>query len=102
MKIQVTKTMVNTLKKHLPKGYKIEYTTVNRDSFAWLVDLHTYKHEIDYDFMIDAFKVIVISYPDNYYACNKYITTIDLTRIFKKSDKTLDGFIKDFIEYIEV
>lgn len=45
---------------------------------------------------------ILVDYPPKYYAYPKYITTNDLVRVFRRSDKTIDGFIREFKEYIEI
>lgn len=51
----------------------------------------------------NIYGVIVVEYPYNYYACNKYITTNDLIKIWKNTnDKTINGLAKAFCEFVEI
>ena len=107
MLVKATKTMVNEIKKAIKddstfKDYSITLEKFSDRQFRWYVDIDGYKHETDYNYKDNTFNVIKIEYPYNYYACNKYITTRDLVKIFRSSDKTLNGFINSFKEYIEI
>ena len=107
MILKTTKTLANFLDKEAQKhektkNYHIYKTEMTERAYAFNVDIDPYDHENDYNINNNKYNVIVIEYPQNYYACNKYITTNDLHKSYNKSDKTLNGFIKKFIEYIEI
>ena len=100
MRVKVTKKMASVLAKEF-KDYTIEYTEKSTRDYEWSVDIDSFNHENDYDFLKDRFKVIKVIYPADYYACNKYLTTNDLLKCFKKSDKTYNGFIAEVKNEIE-
>ena len=102
MKVKVSKTMLKEILKYLKNkgdkynGYGVYYTEMNENAYAYCVDYNgRYANEIDYDYNKGVMKVLKITYPYDYYACDKYLTTRDLTRVFKNSDKTLLGFMKE-------
>lgn len=101
MKLKCTKTLANELNKNI-KDYEISLIKLSENEFTWYVDIDKYKHEIDFDYKTNKYNVLCVYYPNNYYACNKYITTNELSEIFNKCDKTLNGFIKAFFEYVEI
>lgn len=104
MKLTTTKTLTNILNKN--SKYKITLEKLTIEQFKILVDFDVWEHEIDYDFTTGKFKVIKVVYPDNFYACDNYITTKDLQRIIQtfasNEQKTLDNFIIHFNNYIEI
>lgn len=105
MQVKVSKVMFNELKKALKgdekfKDYSLTFEKLSDRAFRWYVDINDYNHENDYNFNDNTFSVIKIEYPYNYYASNKYITTNDLVKVFRSSDKTFNGFINSFKEYI--
>ena len=107
MKIKTTKTLCKFLSEKLKehettKNYTLTHEQLTKDFFSWQVDMDYYNHTIDYNYNNNKFNVFKISYPLDYYACDKYITTKDLTKIFDKSDKTANGFVQAFINYIEI
>ena len=101
MKLKVTKTLANTLNK-ATKYCTITTTKLTPQQYSILVDIYPFNHDNDYDIITNTYKVMVIEYPPHYYANNQYITTNDLVKIYKMSDKTLNGFIKAFNNYIEI
>ena len=108
MKIKTTKALAKFLSEKLKehettKNYTLTHEKVTQPFFVWSIDFDYWKHEqTDYDPSTNKFNVFKISYPLDYYACDKYITTKDLTRIFDKSDHTANGFVQAFINYIEI
>lgn len=107
MKIKTTKTLANFLSEKLKehettKNYKLTHEKLTNLAFGFCVDFDTWKHTRDYDFATETFNVFKITYPHEYYANDLYLTTKDLNRIFDKSDKTANGFINAFINYIEI
>lgn len=56
----------------------------------------------DYDHMTGTCRVIEVSYPEEYYACRKFLTTYELNREFRrrnvKSVSDLQLMLKDMLE----
>lgn len=106
MKVKTSKVFAKELQKELQAhglSYACYQASLSPRAFRWNVDMDDYNHEQDYDYTTDTFKVIVVEYPYDYYACPRYITTKDLTRIFNNcADKTWGDFVKAFIEEIEI
>lgn len=96
MIVKVSKTLVNYLNKEIKNGLRFEYREIKPELYKvcvncmpeW-VDLET-----DYNPKTDKMKYITVIYPPEYYALNDYISTSELLRIFKRSDKTAAGFIE--------
>lgn len=101
MKLKATKVLAKLLNEKI-KDYEISLVKFSEREFKWNVDIDSYNHEIDFDYRTNKYNVLCIYYPQNYYACNKYVTTKELYNIYNKSDKTLDNFIQKFFEYIEI
>lgn len=102
MKLKATKTLANELNKMID-NCNIYGVRMREREYALRVDFDTYKHDNDFDCKTNTFGVIVVEYPSNYYACNKYITTNDLVKIWKNTnDKTINGLAKAFCEFVEI
>lgn len=56
----------------------------------------------DYDWKTDKYKAIVVTYPSDYYACPRYISTKELDKEFKRRGvrdaEGLKAMIKDMVE----
>ena len=108
MKIKTTQTLCKFLSEKLKehektKNYTLTHEKVTPQFFSLYVDIDYWKHEqTDYNINNNKFNVFKITYPHEYYANDQYLTTRDLNRIFDKSDKTANGFVNAFIEYIEI
>ena len=94
LNIKVTNPMVRALKKIMP-NYKIALVKLTKEQYSCLVDYDVYRNEVDYDWKTCMFKAIQIIYPPEDYACDKYLTTRDLSYCLKQSDKTLKGFLNE-------
>lgn len=101
MKVKASQVMVKELKKHIQE-YSITLEKLSERAFSLYVDIDSYKHDADYNINTGLFNVIKVSYPYECYAMPKYITTADLLKVFKNSDKTLNGFIESFKEYVAI
>ena len=101
MKLKCTKVMAKLLNEKI-KDYEITLEKMTERQFAFLVDLDSFNHEIDFDCATNKFNVLCVNYPQDYYANNRYITTKELIKIYNQSNKTLDGFIQSFFEYVEI
>lgn len=104
MKIQVSKVFADFINKTVPnveasvrKMSENEYRMHVGCFAAW--DAEQYG---DYDWQTGKFKAIVVLYPDDYYACPRYITTKELDNEFKRRGvrdaEGLKSMIKDMIE----
>jgi hypothetical protein len=107
MKIKTTKTLCKFLSEKLKehettKNYTLTHEQLTQNNFSWLVDMDYYKHTTDYNYNNNKFNVFKITYPQNYFANDLYLTTKDLTKIFDKCDHTANGFVESFINYIEI
>lgn len=106
MQVACTTSLLKELKRELKKderfkGYKLAYVKLSRDSYNRLVDIYDWNHEEDIVGW-NQFRVIVVKYPSEFYACDKYITTKDVERCFKYSDKTLEGLLNSLKDMIEI
>ena len=94
MQVKPTHKMVSFLKKILD-GCTVDLVELSPEQFKWYVDYNEFDHESDFNWETRTFKVIRVSYPDEYYACPKYLTTKDLQFCLKHSNKTLDSFLNE-------
>lgn len=94
MKVKPTHKMVSCLRKIL-SGCIVDLVALTPEQFRYCVDYNDYEHEVDYDWKTSMFKVIRVIYPSEYYACDKYLTTKDLSYCLKQSDKTFNGFMSE-------
>lgn len=101
MKVKVSKTMAKQLQKNFD-NYTITYKTMYLCDYKVLVDHDDYMHENDFNLNTYKFSVIVVEYPSYFYAMPKYLTTNDLLKCFRRSDKTYKGFIEEVKKEIEV
>lgn len=105
MKLKTSKVMAEMLNKEIKKmglDYNITQIRLTPQQFEYYVNIDSYNNENDYNYITNKFNVIQIEYPLNYYACNKYITTNDLIKIYDKSNKTFNGFLQEFKNYVEI
>ena len=103
MKVQATKVMADFLRKSIGKrDFTISLEKMTERQFALRVSIETYRHTADYNAATGLFNVIKITYPSDFWAMPRYITTADLLYIFKHSNKTAEGFAKSFAEYVEI
>lgn len=92
MLVKVTKVMANLLNKEIP-----EFTfTVEKHTTGWWSDPN------DYDPKTGHTKFLVVYYPAKYYALPKSFSTKDLIDCFKKSDRSLPGFISQVRDMVMI
>ena len=102
MKIMISKTMVKALNAAAKKQNKPMYFNYCECGY------------LEYKYRVNAFnlsgyditknnkiKYISVSYPDNYYAMNNYITFNDLNRAFIAGD-TVETFTNRIVERYEI
>jgi hypothetical protein len=96
MKIKVSNPMTKEIRKALDDIIETAaITKMSIEEYKWNVDLDVIYHEDDWDAEANKFKVIRITYPAECYAPPRYITTQDLNRVFRHSDRTYDGFFRE-------
>ena len=105
MRIAATTTMAATLNKEFRRrgwDYKARQVWLKAQQYSWNVgDIYDAEDYGDYNDEKDAYRAIVVIYPDDYYACPRYITTRDLNRLFSKGD-TLDTYAARVAEDCEI
>ena len=105
MLVKVTNNMRKALQSHIEDrfpGYSVTLEKLSADVFQRTVDMDVYRHEIDYSARTEKFSVLRIGYPSAYYAMPAYLTTADLWRLFRASDKTWEGFLRQIDREIEI
>jgi hypothetical protein len=99
--IKVSGSMVKYIKDIIPKDYEVKLIKLTDREFRFMVDYDEYSNDVDYG-VDNMYRVIQVLYPYEYYAMPKYLTTKDLTRIYKNSVKYGVDFNKELISEIEV
>lgn len=92
MKVQVTKVMAKLLNKEIPQ-------------FSFSVEEHTtgwWSDPTDYNPKTGRTKVLVVGYPPAYYAMPQVFTTKDLVQCFRRSDRSLEGFIQQVKDMVMI
>lgn len=111
MKIASTKTMADLLNKEAKKmgvsDRHFRYITVPSDTYKMFIDMDIWEAEDNGDYLWQTGKLraIEVEYPDEYCACNAYLTTKELNRIFKHNRggiETAEDFAKIVIEEMEI
>ena len=107
MKIKCTLTFAKTMQKEFDKNektkdYKIELLKLTDEQYSYWVDFDGKSMDFDYNWGTGIWQVLKIIYPQEYYAIPQYLTTRDLHKIYKDSDKTYSGFVNALIDYIEI
>ena len=104
MKVKVTKVMTSEINKYFKKngiGYTAYFVEYTPNEYSIYVG-STMCHEDDYDWTKNVMKAIKIAYPDSYYAMPRYLTSNDLYKLFRKCNKTLEGFMKELYSEVEI
>lgn len=104
MNVQVSKTMTNAINEYFKQNgipYAAIYETMSRNAYALNVDMFDFNGD-DYLPQTDKMRAIKILYPVEDYALPRYITTRELVRVFRKSNKTLAGFMGNLCDEIAI
>lgn len=101
MKVKVSNPMYKAIKNALP-SYKITLEKLTPEQYERNIDFDLFRNTSDYSYKTGLFSVIKITYPAEYYAMPRYITTRDLTAVFRNSDKTFTSFIEELKSYIAI
>lgn len=105
MNVQVSKTMTNEINNYFKTNgipYAAIYETMTPAAYGWNVDIYAEQHEDDFLPASGKMRAIKILYPGELYACPRYITSRELSQVFRKSNKTLAGFMRDLYDEIAI
>lgn len=105
MKVQATKTMtkaINDFLKENGERMRAIYETMSRRAFEINVDFDFWDNERDYLPASDKMRAVKIVYPVEYYAMPRYLTSAALVKLFRKSDKSYNGFMREVLDEISI
>lgn len=104
MKVKVTNVMVRFLNAHLSgKNYTFYLEKLTPEQYERYVDYDLFKHENDFNIKTSKLNVIRVVYPEEFYACDRYLTTNDLIKCFHNcKQKTASEFINKVFYSIEI
>ena len=102
MQVKVSNPMGKFLAEALDKLGKVTIVRMTADEYRTMVDYDLFCHTEDWDTNKQTFKVFRLAYPSEYYANPAYITTRDLNRVFRESDRTAEGFTQALIAQYEI
>lgn len=83
MNIAVTKTFANFINKtakELKFKCHAEVVALPASAYSFCTGVDSFDGEVDYDCTTGTFRVIEITYPYNFYANRRFLTTFGLTR----------------------
>ena len=105
MKVAATTTMAKMLAKAVKdKGYKVRYITCDAEAYKWYVgDIYEAEDQGDWLPNTNKFRAIEIQYPSEYYACPQYLTTREISNIFRTYRcKSAEDLIDRLVEAVEI
>lgn len=80
--------------------YKAKMVHLTTTEYSWQVG-DPFEAEYNGDYTDKGYKAIMIKYPDEYYACPRFMSTQELNDIFRKGD-TLESFMAKIIDTVEI
>lgn len=102
MIVAVTKKMADAINKRVKQmGYTAIMETMTPNEFSIKVG-SAFQHDDDYNVSTGMMQVIMIIYPENYYAVPRYLTTKELRSAYHHSNGTYDGFMDEIAELVEI
>ena len=105
MKVAATTTMAKMLDKAVKdKGYKARYITCTRDECLWYIgDIYEAEDYGDWLPNTNKFRAIEICYDPYDYACPRYLTTREISNIFRTYRcKSAEDLIDRLVEAVEI
>lgn len=105
MKAKVTKALAARLRSEFLEkfpGYRFSYETYTQSEYQRYVDYDLFRHEEDFDYKTGMMKVIRVSYPDEYYACPRHLTTRDVQQAARRGHGTMEGFLREIENTIAI
>ena len=104
MQVKTSNAMAKLLDKKLKKIKCIDYiylTKITDMAYGWICSIYS-DCNLDYDYKTGKYNIIIVKYKDNCYAPNRYLTTSDLIHCYKLSNGTLEDFLKEVKNEIEI
>ena len=105
MNIQVSKVFakfINTTAKELGFEAHAEVIALRSSAYTFATGTDRWDGECDYDWEHDTYRVIEISYPYDFYATRKFLTTKELVSEFRErgveTAEELKEMLKDMLE----
>ena len=107
MVVKTSKKMYEVLKKVLKenertKDYELVFNQMNSTEYSFNIGSFNYNDYLDYNERTGKYNVFTVIYPDNYYACDRHISSDLLLDAFRNSKKTFDSFVESLIDLIEI
>lgn len=83
MNIQVSKRFADFINQSV-KNVSARVVHVPEKYYTFFTGVDQFVSERDFDCEKGAFRAIQVSYPDNYFACDRYLTTYGLVSEFRR------------------
>ena len=101
VKVMVSNPMLKIMRAALP-DYRVSLEKMNQEIYRTRVNYDLFSALQDLDNRTGRIKVFRIEYPAEFYACDRYISTNELNQIFRRSNRTMDGFIESIRNECEI
>ena len=105
MNIKVSKVFANFINKTAKEmGFKAhaQVIALRSSAYTFATGVDQWDGERDYDWETGTYRVIEVSYPYEFYATRKFLTTYELTREFRqrgvKNVEELKEMLRDMLE----
>ena len=106
MIVKVSKVFASFINKTAKEmGFKAhaEVVKISSGAYSFTTGTDLWDAGDDYDYSTGTCKAIMVSYPDEYYACNRYLTTYGLNNEFREYGvKDIVGLKKMLRDMLEV
>jgi hypothetical protein len=101
MKVKATAVMSKFLNENIPEcTFTLEKMSI--EAYRTNVDINYFYHSDDWNSKTNLMQVIKVTYPADFYAIDRFLTTSDLRKLFSLSDKTVPGFLRSIKNEIEI
>lgn len=103
MKVKTSRQMVKFLRDNIKLKCVSNFylQQVSSNYYSMFVSPNS-NENLDYSDKTGKYNVIVIVYDISCYAQNRYLTTSDLIRLYRKSNGTVEDFIKEIEDEIAI
>lgn len=106
MNIKVSKTFakfINTTAKEMGFKAHAEVVALRSSAYTFATGVDMWDGECDYDWETGTYRVIEVSYPYDFYATRKFLTTYELVSEFRKRGVKSVEDLKDMLrEMLEI
>jgi len=102
MNIQVSKRFADFINQSVSNA-SARVVKIPERAYCFFTGQDAFEGEADYDYATGQFKAIQVSYPSNYFACDRYLTTRELVSEFRRRRvKDAEGLKEMLIDMLEV